>query len=339
MGVLHFLDVGEGDCSIIQHPSDRVTMIDVCNARKEPKYENALAEFLSGLGSPPPTSRESALGTGHTNFLAELVPTPTTRKFENPISYMNRRNITSVFRYIQSHPEMDHMDGIKDVFEEFRPSNFWDIHNKCEKIHGFGNRYRREDWDFYKQLRAGVGINRLVLTSGDKGGMYNLGDNHDGLYVLSPTPALSAKAIADDDYNDASYVILYCTVAGRILFCGDSHDATWEHILSNHRALVKDVEVLIAPHHGRDSGRDRRFLDVIRPKLSLLGRAPSQHLMYDAWSNRNLEYLTAHSAGNIIVDADGSSIAVYVENGEYARRKNPFTSYNKFHQAWFMYSL
>ena len=44
-----------------------------------------------------------------------------------------------------------------------------------------------------------------------------------------------------------------------IVFGGDSHDATWDHILEHHRADVTDIDLLIAPHHGRKSGRSYEF--------------------------------------------------------------------------------
>ena len=50
----------------------------------------------------------------------------------NPISYMNDRGISSIFRYVQTHPDMDHMDGIEALFDEFNPTNFWDTANTKE---------------------------------------------------------------------------------------------------------------------------------------------------------------------------------------------------------------
>ena len=40
------------------------------------------------------------------------------------------------------------------------------------------------------------------------------------------------EANKKDDYNDCSYVLLYRTGDRRIVFGGDSHDRTWEHILN-----------------------------------------------------------------------------------------------------------
>lgn len=220
MGVLHFLDVGQGDCSIIQHASGRTTVIDVCKARRE--IRNALAGLYGA------TVRQSYLTGGAVNdLLATMVASgaprqtpnmlgavaPDSATGENPIKYMRERGINDVFRFVLTHPDMDHMDGIKDFFEEFPPQNFWDSKNTRE-FDFTGNRYREEDWEYYKALRDGRLANapkRLILHAGARGCFYNEGgegdSSHDGLYVLAPTPELVAGANESDDYNDASYVL------------------------------------------------------------------------------------------------------------------------------------
>ena len=46
-------------------------------------------------------------------------PSPTT---STRYSTCGTRNICALFRYIQSHTDMDHMDGLGDLFAEFPPS-------------------------------------------------------------------------------------------------------------------------------------------------------------------------------------------------------------------------
>src|SRR6266851_4124315 len=62
--------------------------------------------------------------------------------------------INRIFRFILTHPDMDHMDGIKALFEALSPYNFWDTENEEEKQfdESFG-RYDEDDWLFYKELR------------------------------------------------------------------------------------------------------------------------------------------------------------------------------------------
>jgi hypothetical protein len=162
MGIFHFLDVGHGDCSIIEHVSGRVTMVDVCKAR---------AVVAPGAH----TYYNAMLPAVPRSMLAELL-LKAAPDYVNPILYMRDRKIGGLFRYIQTHTDMDHMDGLADLFAEFPPLNFWDTANTCEKDDGFGFGYRRKDWELYKAIRDGAisgGLRRLVLYAGAQGPFYN----------------------------------------------------------------------------------------------------------------------------------------------------------------------
>jgi len=270
----------------------------------------------------------------------------------NPISYMGLHGHTDVFRFILTHPDMDHMDGIKAFFDAFQPTNFWDTDNDEEKEFGGGNDggFCEDDWKFYKKLRDGKLENspkRLALHSGARGQYYNQNDNNqgggDGLHVLAPTKQLVAAACENEDYNDSSYVILYLTCGYKILFAGDSHDATWEHILNDHVKDVTDVDILVAPHHGRHSDRDWEFLDVVNPRLTFFGNAKSGHLAYSAWSNRKLPIITNNQAGTIVVDASEPQLDVYVTCEAYAKANANAKYYNTFysenHKGYYWGSL
>lgn len=135
------------------------------------------------------------------------------------------------------------------------------------------------------------------MLAGRRGQYWNVSDDGssggDGLQILAPTQKLIDSANnADEDYNDCSYVLLYRTGGNRIIFGGDSHDDTWEHILENYHRDVDNIDLLIAPHHGRDSDRSYEFLDVLKPTLTFFGNAPSEHLAYSKWRNRGLSFIT-----------------------------------------------
>ena len=149
-----------------------------------------------------------------------------------------------------------------------------------------------------------------------KGQYWNIGDNGspggDGLHILAPTQELidSANDTAQD-YNDCSYVLLYRAENRRIIFSGDSHDNTWTHILENYSDDVANIDLLIAPHHGRDSGRSFEFLDtVFRPTLTFFGNAPPEDLAYSEWKKRGLTYVSNNDANCIIVDVSTRRLPV-----------------------------
>jgi len=153
MSKVHFLNVKEGDCSIIEHASGHVSVIDVCNARKE---ETSLAARIAEM-------IVKSAGSGNLNQKAYPV---------NPIEYLKEHGIASIFRFIITHPDMDHLDGIKDLFVAFSPTNFYDIDNSKEIEFNEQSPYREEDWKFYKKLRdtkPQINPKRITVFSGDTG--------------------------------------------------------------------------------------------------------------------------------------------------------------------------
>jgi len=346
LNTFHFLNVKDGDCSIIKHGSGHLSVVDVCNARKPPQtqQEQTLRAALNLL-------EQSALEKG-AELIAHASRSPKNygqKKYpDNPIEYLHKHYEYSIFRYMLTHPDMDHMDGIKDLFELFSPGNFYDTSNNKEIDSWNGSPYREEDWRFYKNLRDTRPTNdpkRLEIFSGDDG-IHRTKDWSgqpfgDRFYTLAPTPALVDQANEKSgDYHDLSYVVLWFSPVGRILMCGDSHDATWEHILENHAELVRDVDIMIAPHHGRKSSRDWSFLDTVNPKLTLFGNAQSKHLAYDAFRSRNLEYITNNQAGYIVVDCNLGSMKVFVKNQFFAEDyTGNDTWHSSDHDGWFLKSI
>lgn len=323
MATVHFLNVKQGDCSVIRHNSERITVIDVCNAKPadvQAETSNAMTEQLErGISG---------------NFQQKKHPV-------NPISYLRDHGIDSIFRYIQTHPDMDHMDGIKALFDEFQPLNFWDTDNtkEIEDSSWENSPYNEEDWKFYKNLRdtkPGEDPRRLALLAGAQGQFWNSLDG-DNLHILAPTQELIDSANeTDQDYNDCSYVLLYRIGSNRIVFGGDSHDDTWTHILENYQDDVANIDLLIAPHHGRDSGRSYEFLDTLKPTLTFFGNARSEHLAYAAWRNRGLSYITNNQANCMVVDASQTPMKLYVTHENFARRVNAATTYNLTFKAWYV---
>jgi competence protein ComEC len=326
---VHCLNVRLGACYIIQHLSGRVSVIDVNSAFKPETTKVAqfsLAEQYEKSWKPVPG-----------NFQQKDDP-------DNPFEYLHNLGVPSVFRFILTHPDMDHLGGIKDLFAEFRPANFWDTANTKELDESsFGARKKlADDWKFYKTLRDtktrdDSDPKRLVYHSGDSYDYFK----SDGLAILAPTPELMKKANEAEDWNDASYVILYRTLGDKkVLFCGDSEDLTWAHILKTWADDVSNVDILIAPHHGRDSGRSYDFLNTVKPKLTIFGNASSDHLAYQPWYDRGLRILTNNQAGYIILEITAAALGIYVKNEVYAHaftRKNGWTTHKHNElDAWFL---
>lgn len=320
MSVIHFLNVKEGDCIWINHNSGNNTIIDVSNAKP---LENRQA-----------TKMENVKG----NYNRKEYPV-------NPVKYMKDYNVLNIFRFILTHPDMDHMDGIKTLFNEFSVANFWDTEN--EKVMGddtdWGT-YDKEDWEFYQSIRKSENNPKtLNLYAGAKGKYYNSNEEGttggDGLSILAPTKSLVNEANETGDYNDCSYVILYKTGNKKIIFAGDSAKKTWDYILENHRKDVENIDLLIAPHHGRKTGGNDEYLDVLKPKLTLFGNAKSEYLDYSSWNRRGLEKITNNQADCIVVEVANEEMNVYVTYEKFARDYNADTYLKSDFNAWFLKTI
>ncbi|NGM72761.1 ComEC/Rec2 family competence protein [Sphingobacterium sp. SGL-16] len=333
MATIHFLNVLEGDCNIIQHDSGRTTVIDISNGYND--YDTAEEIAVKNSQIRKDMYLRTQVPSGKKDYKQKLTP-------DNPIFYLKQKGIENIFRFIISHPDMDHLDGIKDLFDEFKINCIWDTNNKKEisdKANSGG--YNIEDWKFYKSIRDGkiTPSPRLTYYSGNS----NLYYNEDCIEILSPTSSILNSCNEKCDWNDSSYVLLYTPPKAngghwKILFAGDSEDLTWDHIIKNHSEKVSNVDILFAPHHGRDSGRNFSYLDTLKPRVTLLGNASSKHLAYSKYPETRI---TNNQAGYVILDISSERIEIFVKNFEFAKdfKANPKRNwsaplYNKFHQAY-----
>lgn len=336
MAIIHFLNVLEGDCNIIQHDSGRTTVIDVSNAYNDYDTEAEIAVKQSQMRKD--MYERTQVPSDKKDYKQKKEP-------DNPILYLKEKGINEIFRFIVTHPDMDHLDGIQDLFQEFNVINFWDTNNTKEisdKASSGG--YNMEDWKFYVSLRDGKisPSNRLTYSSGNS----NLYYNEDYIEVLSPTTDILNSCNEKSNWNDSSYVLLFSPPKAdgsnwKILFAGDSEDLTWEHILKNHSEKIKNIDILFAPHHGRDSNRNFNFLNEITPKITLFGNANSKHLAYNKYFPIRI---TNNQAGYIILETSPENIKLYVKNFEFARdfcAKHKFSipNLNTTHNAYFIGEL
>ncbi len=310
MATIHFLNVLEGDCNIIQHDNGHVTVIDVSNAYND---DDSPEEIAAKEIKDKEIKTRNFVPDGKINYKQKENP-------DNPIDYLNKFKIKDIFRFIITHPDMDHLDGIKDFYEEFSITNTWDSANNKElNLKGFPNKFNPEDWKFYTQLRSGkiTSTKRLTYYAGNSNSYFK----EDNIKILCPSPELVGQANKEGgDIHDLSYVLLFTFPKKgggewKIIFSGDSHDNSWNHILEKYKEDVQEVDVLFAPHHGRDSNRSYEFLKTLEPKLTLFGNASSSHLAYNSY---NKTRITNNQAGYVILDITEDRLLVLVKNKVFA---------------------
>lgn len=102
------------------------------------------------------------------------------------------------------------------------------------------------------------------------------------LYPLPPQPDFGPVAVRWywnpyvpgylDTTNDLSVVVVVQYGPFKIVFTGDLEAAGWRNLLRNQSFLadIATVAVLVASHHGRESGCCTELFDVVRPEIVII---------------------------------------------------------------------
>lgn len=210
----------------------------------------------------------------------------------------------SVFRFILTHPDMDHMSGLDRLAGATSIKNFWDTIN--DKKIGEGDwfePYKQEDWDRYQEFRTSQQDPKCLRLYRDE--TSDCCWVEDGLTILSPTPALDQKAGDSEDYNHNSYVIMQEHAGIKVLHGGDATPAAWDSMLEDLGADRLKANVLVAPHHGSEHSVHPEALRAVEPEwviVSLDCEAEYDEDFYTDLATRGV--LTTCERGNIVVEID-----------------------------------
>lgn len=247
----HFLNVGDGDCTIIDFPlrvtrstkkenDERIMMVDIHQCDDHDKYEHIIDYYK--------------------------------KNFKN-----NSGQLRPIFRYIATHPHKDHIKGLNNLFDNIPVINFWDIEHNFEPNQN--NKYweeYKEDWNRYLEIRSNK-KNPKVLFYTDAESPRPYWDE-DRIEVLSPSKELydfvhmkedSTRRTAEEigtQLNNLSYVLLIRVNNLKIILAGDAEPKCWEYIINNHKEKIKDIDILKAPHHGRESAFHEEAVKIMNPK-------------------------------------------------------------------------
>ena len=221
----------------------------------------------------------------------------------------------TITRFISTHPDEDHLMGLATLDEHIKIINFYTVENKAAKEN------ETTDFNRYKQLRDGEKASylekdctRLWLNQSN----YGLGQS--GIDIHWPITSNEyfqealKNAAKGESPNNISPIITYSLQDGvNMAWLGDLETNFMENIEGE--ILWPSVDILFAPHHGRESGKiPNSILRTMDPKIIIIGEAPSNNLNY--YGNYNT--ITQNTAGNICFNCDTNWVHIYVSSSNYS---------------------
>jgi beta-lactamase superfamily II metal-dependent hydrolase len=219
-----------------------------------------------------------------------------------------------VVRFISTHPDDDHILGLGYLNDEMPLLNFYCVKNEATKPD------ESEDFDEYCTLRDDPkkafyicrGCSRKWLNQGS--------DERDGSGIALLWPITNnehykkelRKAEEGRSCNNISPIMKYSLEDGaRVLWMGDLEMEFMEKIKD---AITMDsVDIIFAPHHSRDKVPED-WLEEMKPKVVIIGEAPSEDLDYYYGYNT----ITQNSAGHITLECLSGKTHIYVSNRRYS---------------------
>ena len=220
-----------------------------------------------------------------------------------------------VIRFISSHPDDDHMRGLAYLDSQLSIPNFYCVKNavtKEEETEDFLKYCELRDSDKASYLFSGCSRKWLNQSDGQRQGA--------GIQILWPQTGNAYYQSALDDAaeggspNNISPIVKYSLEGGvTMLWMGDLETDFMENVKGD--LALPRVDVLFAPHHGRDSGKvPTELLEQMNPRIVVIGEAPAEHLNYYA----GYDTITQNSAGDISFDCGNAEVHISVSDETYS---------------------
>lgn len=210
----------------------------------------------------------------------------------SPLTHLrNSWGVERVDSLIVTHPHEDHLDDIF-ALSPLPLSMFTRPTHLSEADVRANNDNPGPALDKYFELSDS--ITGRIDSSNDMHASHNTG----GLSLEHFFPRASSKS----NLNNHSIVSVASYSGFKILIPGDNEAASWKELLEDRNFVnsVQGTDVLVAPHHGRESGFSPELFNHISPRLTVVSDGP-------AGSTSVTDRYSARSSGAKVEKRSGGS--------------------------------
>lgn len=229
----------------------------------------------------------------------------------SPLHHLNYNfGINQLDYVIITHPHLDHIDDILN-FDLMNPKIFHRPKHltNSEVMEGVQEKDRKK---FEKYCEINNRYSSPITT--DSIDNTSKPENWGGLTMQSFSPTNCNH----NNFNNHSIVFVIEFASTKIVIPGDNEKCSYNELLKrpSFMSAIKNADILLAPHHGRESGFNIDFVNQVNPKLTIVsdGRfcETSANTRYSAKSSgwivhkksgesKTRKCLTTNSDGEILV--------------------------------------
>lgn len=226
----------------------------------------------------------------------------------------NESKNKSITRLISTHPDDDHIRGLKFLSDNFSIPNFYCVKNEATKED------KTDDFKKYCELRDSD--KAFYIYKGCTRKWMNQDDDtrgSSGINIKWPdrsnTDFLNALQDAKngDSPNNICPIITYSLNNNITAYWFGDLETDFMNNIKDKVDWIK-ADIVFASHHGRSSGRiPNEILEKIKPKIIVIGEAPSENLDYYT----GYETITQNTAKDIVIICEDNNADFFVSNSNY----------------------
>lgn len=185
----------------------------------------------------------------------------------SPLMHLKENyDVEQLDEVIITHPHTDHIDDIMN-FDELSPKVLARPHELTEEDIRNANKDSDSDKiDKYIEI-----CNKYTGTiSQDENP--NLSDNNGGVSIQK----FKSVSCGHSNINNFSIVTVINYLGVKVIIPGDNQSASWKELLDNSSFTdaIKDADIFVASHHGRDSGYYSDLFTYFTPRLVIISDGP-----------------------------------------------------------------
>ncbi len=186
----------------------------------------------------------------------------------SPIYHLNKKyGVKKIDWAIITHPHKDHIDEIKNI--SFLEPEVLSRPQQITRKNFDWKEIKEQDRDIFEEYfnlseKYSQSVNPLNGPISEN----NLGGVNIKTFIPQNCPI--------ENLNNQSIVTILTYSGSKILIPGDNELISWKELLSREDFLeaVNGTDILIAPHHGRESGYCKELFEKINPKLIVISDSP-----------------------------------------------------------------
>jgi len=181
----------------------------------------------------------------------------------SPLLYLkNKYGIEQLDYVIITHPHRDHISDIMN-FEKLSPRVL--LRPKHIPKEDIMKNVRDEDKHLFEKYFE---IDKKYSSPVSHEENPKLPENNGGVEIKTFIP----KSCSTSQINNHSVVTVISYANSKIILPGDNEPPSWKELLEKEDFCnaIKNADILLAPHHGRDSGFYSELFEHFKPKLTII---------------------------------------------------------------------